>query len=190
MVLTIEKLIYGGDGLARTQTDASGRSMAVFVPFALPGESVEAEIRREKQGFARGSITQLIEPSPERVEAHCPYFQRCGGCQYQHISYERQLEYKAKILRETLRRVGKIDLSSEIKLHPSAPWNYRNRLRLRIQTTPAFALGYNRFASHEFLAVNECPISSPLINRVLAQLIELAGCDCPDQMEEIELFTD
>ncbi len=190
MLLTIEKLIYGGDGLARTPADTEGRSMAVFVPFVLPGERVEAEIAPGKAGFARGSVTQLVERSPERVEAACPYFQRCGGCQYQHISYERQLEYKAGILRETLQRIAKIELKAEIKLHPSPPWNYRNRTRLRVQTAPEFALGYYRFGSHEFLAVRECPISSPLINRVLARLTELGGCECPAGVEEIELFAD
>ncbi|MFY9561474.1 MAG: class I SAM-dependent RNA methyltransferase [Terriglobales bacterium] len=190
MLLSIEKLIYGGDGLARTPADADGRSMAVFVPFVLPGERVEAEIVPGKAGFARGSVAQLIEPSPERVEAACPYFQQCGGCQYQHISYERQLEYKAGILRETLQRIAKIELKAEIKLHPSPPWNYRNRTRLRVQTAPEFALGYYRFGSHEFLTVQECPISSPLINRVMARLIELGGCECPVAVEEIEFFAD
>src|SRR5258707_5521998 len=94
MLLTLEKLSYGGDGLARPAVDADGRSMAVFVPFVLPGERVEAEIAPGKTGFARGSVSQLIERSGDRVEAACPYFQRCGGCHYQYISYERQLEYK------------------------------------------------------------------------------------------------
>jgi len=67
MLLSIEKLIYGGDGLARTPPGADGRSMAVFVPFVVPGEQIEAEIRQEKPGFARGSITQLIEASPDRI---------------------------------------------------------------------------------------------------------------------------
>ena len=138
MLLSIEKLIYGGDGLARTPAGADGRSMAVFVPFVLPGERVEAEIRQEKPGFARGSVAQLIEASPDRVEARCPYFRQCGGCHYQHIPYERQLEFKAGILRETLQRIAKIELKSEIRLHASPPWNYRNRTRLQVRTAPEF----------------------------------------------------
>jgi len=188
MLLTIEKLIYGGDGLARTPADAQGRSMAVFMPFVLPGERVEAEIATGKAGFARGSVSHLVEGSPQRIDAACPYFQRCGGCQYQHISYERQLEYKAGILRETLQRIAKIELKEEIKLHRSPPWNYRNRTRLQVQTAPEFALGYYRFGSHQFLAVRECPISSPLINQVMAKLVELRGYECPAAVEEIELF--
>ena len=205
MLLSIEKLIYGGDGLGRAPAGADGRSMAVFVPFVLPGERVETEIRQEKAGFARGSMTQLVEASPDRVEACCPYFRQCGGCHYQHIPYRRQVEFKAEILRETLRRIAKIELKSEIRLHASPPWNYRNRTRLQVQTTPEFppqtgktgrsgghgiALGYYRFGSHEFLAVRECPINSPLLNRVMAGLLELGGLNCPAGVEEIELFAD
>jgi 23S rRNA (uracil1939-C5)-methyltransferase len=190
LLLTIEKLIYGGDGLARTPPSADGRSMAVFVPFVLPGERIEAEIRHEKPGFARGSVAQLIEASPDRVEARCPYFQQCGGCHYQHIPYERQLEFKAGILRETLQRISKIELKCEIRLHASPPWNYRNRTRLQVRTAPEFALGYFGFGSHQFLAVRQCPISSPLLNRVMARLVELRGLNCPAAVEEIELFAD
>ncbi len=190
MLLSIEKLIYGGDGLARTPTGADGRSMTVFVPFVLPGERVEAEIRQEKPGFARSSVTQLVEASPDRIEARCPYFRQCGGCHYQHISYGRQLEFKTGILRETLQRIAKIELKSEIRLHPSPPWNYRNRTRLQVRIAPEFALGYLRISSHEFLSVRECPIISPLLNRVMARLVELGGLTCPATVEEIELFAD
>src|ERR1700693_2346095 len=190
MLLSIEKLIYGGDGLARTPLAADGRNMAVFVPFVLPGEKVEAEIRQGKAGFARASVSQRVEASADRVEARCPYFQRCGGCHYQHIPYERQLEFKAAILRETLLRIAKIEWSSEIRLHGSPPWNYRNRTRLQVRTAPEFALGYFRYGSHEFLPVRECPISSPLINRMMARLLELCGLNCSAAVEEIELFAD
>ena len=194
MLLSIEKLIYGGDGLARTPAGADGRSIAVFVPFVLPGERVEAEIRQEKPGFARGSVAQLIEASPDRVEARCPYFRQCGGCHYQHITYERQLEFKAVILRETLQRIAKIELKSEIRLHASPPWKLPPyRTRLRVETPPpelppgtarpvpalGFALGYFRIGLHEFLSVGECPISSPLLNRVIARLVELARIELP-----------
>jgi 23S rRNA (uracil1939-C5)-methyltransferase len=205
LLLSIEKLIYGGDGLARTPAGADGRSMAVFVPFVLPGERVEAEIRQEKPGFARGSVTQLMEASPDRIEARCPYFRQCGGCHYQHIPYERQLVFKAGILRETLQRIAKFELKSEIRLHASPPWNYRNRTRLQVRISPefppqpaksarsgdpGFALGYFRFNSHEFLPARECPISSPLLNRMMARLVELSGLSCPATVEEIELFAD
>ncbi len=164
--------------------------MAVFVSFVLPGEKVEADIRQGKPGFARGSVTQLLEASPDRIEARCPYFRQCGGCHYQHIRYERQLEFKAGILRETLQRIAKIELKSEIVLHASPAWGYRNRTRLQVRTAPDFGLGYFRFGSREFLEVRECPISSPAINRAMARLVELGGLSCRAAVEEIELFAD
>jgi len=190
VLLSIEKLIYGGDGLARARAASDARATTVLVPFVLPGEQVEAEIREKKPGFARAAVTHVVEPSPDRIEARCPYFRRCGGCHYQHIPYEGQLEFKSQILRETFERVGKIKLPDEIRVHASEPWNYRNRTRLKVRITPEFALGYFRFGSHEFLPVCECPISSPLINRLIARLTELRGIDCPAEIEELELFAD
>ena len=190
MLLTIDKLIYGGDGLARTPPDERGRGMAVFVPFVLSGERVEATITSDKPVFSRGTVKQLVEPAPERVLAPCPYFQRCGGCHYQHIEYEKQLEYKAAILRETLQRIAKIELDQEIKLHPSPTYGYRNRTRLRVQAKSQFALGYYKFGSHEFLSVRECPISSPCINSIIARLTQIGGANCPPEIEELELFAD
>ncbi|HTR64578.1 MAG TPA: 23S rRNA (uracil(1939)-C(5))-methyltransferase RlmD [Terriglobales bacterium] len=189
MLLTIEKLIYGGDGLARLPADERGRGKAVFVPFVLPGEQIEANLTEQKPGFARARLESILQASPQRIAPQCPYFERCGGCHYQHIPYEQQLEIKAAILKENLRRIAKIELESELKIHSSPPWNYRNRARFRIQATPEFALGYFRFGSHELLAVEQCPISSPLINRAIGELWQL-GRDgkIEGAVQEIELF--
>ena len=170
MLLNIEKLVYGGDGLARLPADDRGRGKAVFIPFVLAGEKVEAAITEEKPGFARAHAEAIIEPSPHRIPPPCPYFGACGGCHNQHADYEHQLEIKKEILRENLRRIAKLELDCEIELHPSPPWNYRNRSRLQVRTRPEFAAGYFKFASHELLPVEQCPISSPLINRAIAAL--------------------
>ncbi len=189
MQLTIEKLIYGGDGLAHLPPDEQGKGKAVFIPFVLPAELVEATIGENKPGFARGKLNRVLQPSPTRVEASCPYYAQCGGCHYQHASYEEQLKLKSEILRETLRRTAKIDFSDEIRVHPSPPWNYRNRTRLRVRCAPEFAIGYNRFASHALLPVRECPISSPLINRALGALWNLGESNqVPAGITEIEFF--
>src|SRR5260370_32956875 len=129
MLLSIEKLIYGGDGLARTPAGADGRSMAVFVPFVLPGEKVEAAIRQEKSGFARGSVVQLIEASPDRVEAHCPYFRQCGGRRYQHIPSERQPGVTAPRLRETRGGRGKKGLRTRQPVRVAPLLSHRSRTR-------------------------------------------------------------
>jgi 23S rRNA (uracil1939-C5)-methyltransferase len=191
LLLNIEKLIYGGDGLARLPADDRGRGKAVFVPFVLAGEKIEAEVTEEKPGFARAHAAAIIEPSPYRIPPPCPYFSRCGGCHYQHAGYEHQLEIKKEILRENLRRIAKLDLTCEIQLHPSPPWNYRNRSRLQMRTRPDFAVGYFKFASHELLPVEECPISSPLINRGIAALWQAGRTGkAVEGVHEVEFFAD
>lgn len=189
MQLNIEKLVYGGDGLARLAADEHGPGKAVFVPFVLEGETIEASIVDQKSGFARGRLDAIRQASPQRVEPPCPYFGRCGGCQYQHIRYEHQLEIKARILKETLRRIAKLDLETEITIHPSPPWNYRNRTRLQVRTGPEFTLGYYKFNSHEVLPVEQCPISSPLINRAISAFWQLGReRKIPDGIREIEFL--
>lgn len=170
MQLTIEKLIYGGDGLTRLPADENGRGKTVFLPFVLPGEQVEAAVVEGRPGFARARLERVITPSTERVEPGCPYFTRCGGCHYQQIDYAAQLRYKTEILRETLRRTAKLELQDEIVVHASEPWAYRNRTRMHVRHQPDFAVGYFHHGSHALLPVESCPISSPLINRAIAAL--------------------
>jgi 23S rRNA (uracil1939-C5)-methyltransferase len=183
--------VYGGDGLARLPADEQGRGKAVFVPFVLAGERVDATITEQKPGFARAQLNRVLQPAEQRVEPGCPYYGECGGCHYQHASYEYQLEIKSDILRENLRRIAKIELASEIRAHASPPWNYRNRTRLRAKAQPEFAIGYNRLASHRVLPVRECPISSPLINRALATVWKLGEAgSVPAAVVELEFFAD
>ena len=195
MLLDIEKLIYGGDGLARlpaglSGNKACGRGKAVFLPFVLAGEKIEAALTEEKSGFARAQASAILEPSPHRIQPPCPHFSRCGGCHYQHASYEHQLEIKKEILRENLRRIAKLDLQCEIQVHPSPPWNYRNRSRLQVRTQPEFAAGYFKFASHQLLPVEECPISSPLINRGIAALWQAGRAGkAVEGVREVEFFS-
>src|SRR5882724_3423673 len=188
MKLTIEKMVYGGDGLAHLPPDHSGRGKIGFVPFVLPGEEIEASVIEEKPGFVRAKAEQIVRASLLRVEAPCPYFQRCGGCHYQHTSYENQLAIKSQILRETLLRTAKIDWKEGIHTLPSPPWNYRNRTRMKMQHAP-FALGYYKFNSHDLLPVENCPISSPLINRAIAAVWEMGRAGrIPKATHEIEFF--
>lgn len=197
MQLKIEKLIYGGDGLARLPADERGPGKTVFIPFVLDGEEVSANLVEQKPGFARASLERVVEASPDRVEPSCPYFQRCGGCHYQHASYQHQLKIKAEILRETLRRTAKVDLPCELQIHPSlgpegqGEWGYRNRTRLKVQAAPKFALGYFQPRSHSLLPVEKCPISSLLINRAMAALWERGRAgEFPAAVRELELFAD
>ncbi len=189
MQLQIDKLIYGGDGLARLPADEHGRGKTVFLPFVIPGEKVEASILDKRTGFARAKLERVLTASAERVEPGCPYFGRCGGCHYQHINYGAQLRYKAEILRETLRRTAKLEFERDIILHSSEPWSYRNRTRVHVRHQPQFALGYFRHNSHALLPVETCPISSPLINEAIKAVWKLGREHvAPEPLHGLQFF--
>src|SRR5580704_14395342 len=115
----IEKLVYGGEGLARVE----GR--VALAPYVLPGERVRLHVLREKPGLIRATPVAILEPSAARTTPQCPYFGRCGGCHYQHASYEAQLEAKRAILVEELWRQAKIKAPEEIAVVAAGPWGYR-----------------------------------------------------------------
>jgi 23S rRNA (uracil1939-C5)-methyltransferase len=194
MRLQIEKAVYGGAGLAH-QTEGEGAGRAVFVPFTLPGEVVEAKLMGEREGFGEAALTQVVEPSPDRVAPGCPHFGECGGCQYQHANYTAQVKIKAEILRETLQRAG-LDTPPEVQIHSAAPWGYRNRTQLRVAVQDGILrVGYTRRGTNEFLAIQECPILAPLLWRVAAALAQLATENSTARswardVREMELFTD
>jgi len=161
----------------------------MFVPFVLEGEAVEATVTEEKPGFVRARAEQIAAGSAHRIQAGCPYYGACGGCHYQHSSYEHQLEIKKSILKENLRRIAKLELEAEPVVHASKPWNYRNRSRFKVRSQPEFALGYYRFNSHELLPVEQCPISSAAINRAIQQLWEMGRSRTVHaELQEIEIF--
>src|SRR5258708_12328707 len=173
MKLTIEKLVCGGDGLARLPADASGKGKAVFIPFVLAGEEIAATLTEQKPGFARGRLDAVVRASAERVSPPCPHFGTCGGCHYQHATYAEQLRIKTEILRENLRRLAQLELPVEIQVHASPPWNYRNRSRMALRHEPGVALGYRRMGSEQILPVETCPITSPLLQKPLPALFPL-----------------
>lgn len=188
MELKIEKLIYGGDGLARIHDSRTGKAKTVFVPFVAPGELVEARIVTEKPGFARFAVEKILQASPQRTNPPCQYFQRCGGCHYQHLQYADQVIAKAQILEESLARTAKLKLHKSIVTHAAEPLHYRNRTRMRVVHAP-FALGYYRYGSHSLLPVEECPISSPLINQAIAALWKLGRSQRVDKaVREAQFF--
>lgn len=190
MRLTIEKLVYGGEGLARV-SEADSRVKTVFVPFVLPAEVVEAQIAEQKKGFAHARLESVVTPSSERVAAPCPYFQRCGGCHYQHMDYAQQVEAKKSILLETLRRTGKLEWTKPLEAITAQPLHYRNRTRMRVHHAGSLEIGYYQYRSHKLIAVRECPISSPLINQALAALWKLAEAgEVPPAVKEVEFFAD
>jgi 23S rRNA (uracil1939-C5)-methyltransferase len=178
--ITVEKLVYGGEGLGRLE----GR--AVLAPFVLPGERVRVRGVAEKPGMLRARLLEVLAAAPERVAPPCPYFSRCGGCHYQHAPYETQLALKRGILQDQLRRIGKIP-APEIAVVAGEPWAYRNRVQLHIAKG---ALGYLEAQSHKICPIAQCPIASPAINAAIAVLREMLGDSrWPRFLRVIELFT-
>jgi 23S rRNA (uracil1939-C5)-methyltransferase len=193
MKLQIEKEVYGGAGLAH-QTEGEGAGRAVFVPFTLPGEFVEAHLPEQKSAFGEASLVQVLNASEDRVQPLCAHFGQCGGCHYQHAAYPAQVQIKVAILRETLERAGLTTLPA-IQTHAGEPSIYRNRTRLRIDELDSFLrVGYNRRGSNDFLAVQECPILAPLLWRTAEALLRVSAEDSTAARwlrgaVEVELFT-
>lgn len=162
----IEKLIYGGDGLARID----GR--VVFIPYSIPGEDWE-------EG-------KLEEAAPNRIQPECEYFGDCGGCSYQHLPYEDQLQQKKLILEEQLTRLGKI-IPPPIDIVSGEPWGYRNRIQLHFDGR---TLGFQRRGTNKLCPITHCPISSPGINAAIEALNEMAKDHrFPNFLQSVELFT-
>jgi 23S rRNA (uracil1939-C5)-methyltransferase len=189
MEVRIEKLVYGGDGLAHHD------GQTVFVPLVLPGELVQIESSARKKKFIRARLERVVEASPERVPAPCPHFGRCGGCQYQHLPYEAQLRYKSEILRETLGRIGRIHWPGAIEAHASPPFGYRNRTQWKVQSNENrggnAGIGYFEMGSTKLCPVSECAILSPRLSDTLSRLrhIVLSG-KLLSAIDEIEAFAD
>jgi 23S rRNA (uracil1939-C5)-methyltransferase len=178
--LTIEKLIYGGQGLARME----GR--VVLVPFVLPAERVRVRLEAEKPGRIEASLVEVLDPAAGRTDAFCPFFYRCGGCQYQHMTYETQLEQKRAILREVIERIAKIE-PPETGAVPSEPWRYRNRTQLHLDGS---RIGYFGFGTHQLIDVDRCPICSPKIDQTITALRGMMRDQrFPRFLRSVELFT-
>ena len=121
--LVVDRIAFGGKGLCRVD------GMAVFVDKAVPGDKVAARIVKKKKSYAEARVLKLIEASPDRVEAPCPYSGICGGCKWQFLDYQRQLDYKQEHVREALSHIG---LVNDVLVHPTIPservFNYRNKM--------------------------------------------------------------
>jgi 23S rRNA (uracil1939-C5)-methyltransferase len=179
---TVEKLVYGGDGLARVE----GR--VVFAPFVLPGERIRVHAEQEKPGLVRARTLEVLEPAPERVAAPCAVFGRCGGCHYQHAPYEYQLAAKRDILADQLRRLGKMEPPERIAVAVGEPWGYRNRAQLHIDGRH---IGYRQAGSHRLCEVKQCPVASPKINETIHALAGmLHNPRWPRFVRSLEIFTD
>jgi 23S rRNA (uracil1939-C5)-methyltransferase len=187
--LTLTTLSNGPDAIGRDPE--TGR--AVFVPFAIPGEKVRAEIVDAKPTFDRARLIEVLDPSPDRVQPPCPYFGECGGCHYQHLSYSAQLKWKRQIVIDQLIRIGGIENPSVLDTLPSPdPFRYRNHVQF--SQTAEGKLGFvranlrvgpittgehpeaQRGSPLRVIPISDCPITRPEIME-LARQIDLEKLD-------------
>jgi 23S rRNA (uracil1939-C5)-methyltransferase len=160
--LTIEDIAFGGKGVGRVD------GKAIFVPFVIEDERVGAHIIREKKSFAQGELVRLIDPSRHRTTPRCPYFGRCGGCSYQHMTYDHQLRWKWRQVQQALQRIGKF---RDPPLRPIIPspldYGYRNRITVHVDHG---IVGFFRHDGHRLIDIDHCPISLPEVNEGLNEL--------------------
>lgn len=159
--IDIEKLSFGGDGIGRHE------GLVYFVPYSAPGDRLKIKVIEKKKNFARAEIVEILKPSLHRIQAPCPVFGRCGGCTWQHVSYEEQLRQKQQIVEDQLKRV----LTSKTQVLPIVPspkpFRYRNRIQLKFDGKN---LGFFARQSHEIVDINDCPITEEPVAQKIPEL--------------------
>ncbi|MBC7227061.1 MAG: class I SAM-dependent RNA methyltransferase [Thermoflexales bacterium] len=171
IVLQLTGIAHGGAALGRHE------GKVVFVPYALPGETVRAEVVEDRPRYARARLVDILEPSPERVGPPCPYFgpEGCGGCHLQHAAYPLQLRLKAQVVVEQLARIGGL---ADPPVRPTLPdptgWAYRNQARFH--PAPSGGLGFCLEDRRDVVPIDECPILHPY----LSELYDALDLDLPD----------
>jgi len=175
--LRVTGLASGGDGVGRF---ADGR--VVFVDGGVPGDLVELVDFTSRKKVARARIGRLIEPSPDRIEPRCPHFGSCGGCLWQHMRYEAQLDAKRTIVRDALERIGGLTLENDIEIVGSPdPYGYRARARL---VESQGSIGYRMRGSHAIHGIAECPILVPEAEEALTKLSRSVPSEGQRSLEE------
>jgi len=167
--LVVDDLAFGGDGVGRLD------GYVVFVRGGLPGDRLRVRVTEARARYARAVVEQVEEPSPQRVEAPCPYFGRCGGCRFQHLAYEAQLALKAKQVRDCLERLGGL---AGVALRPILPapetYGYRNKMEFTITgTAGAPVVGLHEADRYDVvLDIERCLLQSEAMNRLLTAVRE------------------
>lgn len=168
MRLRIEGLAYGGEGVAHLET-----GQVALVTGACPGDLVDVDVTSSHKRFVRARVRQVVEPSPQRVQAPCRYFGQCGGCQWQHVSYEAQLSAKRSAVRDTLLRIGKLPAEDLVADAIAAPdeYAYRNKVELLASEAPSgVTLGFARHGTSELVPIDACMLLPKRAERMPAAL--------------------
>ncbi|HYH03268.1 MAG TPA: TRAM domain-containing protein, partial [Bacillota bacterium] len=168
--LTIHGYGHEGEGVG------SYRDFTVFVNGALQGETVRVKISEVKKNFARGVLVEVVQPIPERIQAPCPAYHECGGCQLQHLNYPAQLAMKRQRVVDALERIGGL---TGVTVHPvlgmDEPWYYRNKVQypLGITENGTVALGFYRQGTHQLVPLAGCLLQPEDMNRMAGEILSL-----------------
>jgi 23S rRNA (uracil1939-C5)-methyltransferase len=151
----VDGITHDGDGVSRID------GKATFIPYAIPGETVEIEISQTKKTWQKSVLKEIIVPSPYRVNPPCPHHYDCGGCSYQHIEYPHQLELKRQIVKDSLQRIGRIDASVDPVIGMDEPWHYRNKVTWHvIKESTQSKMGYFADNSRRLMDIDQCLLIS------------------------------
>jgi len=185
--LHLTAMAHGGDALGRHE------GKVIFVPYTIPGEEALVEIVEDKGTYARAQLIETLSPSPHRVDPPCPHFGpgKCGGCQWQHIAYPAQLEFKAAVVGDQLARLGRLpDVPVRQTIPSPSPWHYRNHVQLAVSDDGR--LGFVATDGHRVETIEVCYLLHPLLEELfvalnlelpgLARLSLRAGINTGDQM--------
>jgi 23S rRNA (uracil1939-C5)-methyltransferase len=163
IAVEVERVAFGGSGIGRL-TDGK----VCFIPYVISGEKVKARIRSTHPSYVEADLSEVIEASEDRVQPKCPVFGRCGGCQYQHVSYAKQLSIKSSQVAEVLERLGGISAAPvELTIPSPLEFNYRNRITVHAE---GGRVGFFGARSRRLVEVKECPLASEHVNALLRKL--------------------
>ena len=163
LIISITGLGSSGEGVGKYE------GFTVFVPGALPQEEVRAAVKVVKKHYASAQLLEIVKPSPERVQPACPVYDRCGGCQLQHLSYAGQLQVKRQHVQDALARIGHLDTEVLPVLGCANPWNYRNKMQFPAAMDAAGVLNIGCYAAatHSVVDTEGCLIQKEANNQVL-----------------------
>ena len=184
-IVTIEKLVQGGKGLVRRD------GQVLLVRGAIPAETVLVSGGPLHKGFQDATVSNVLVASPDRVTPPCPVYEVCGGCQFQHIRYEAQLVQKREMLKETLMRVGKVQVDPIPPIIPSpSPYGYRSSVRFVVFREQAgFALGFHQQGTHQPVSAGGCLLVPQPTRDIVAVVSERLASQAklPLRLEALEV---
>ena len=163
MKIKIDKLGVNGEGVCRINS-GDNKDKVCFVDFLLPDEIADIEIVKDTRSFCKGKVLDLEKKSPQRVNPICPYFEKCGGCDIQHLDKSLQLEFKKNIVEETIEKIAKIKVvaSDTVRLND---YNYRNKMVFPVEyKNNKIVIGMYEAGTHKIVEINECKIANENIN--------------------------